>query len=81
MRQPSSSRPTRDRAGWSDTSRRAEEEDPHVRSTQDVTGRNIQAQDGNIAHVEDFVIDDETWAIRYLIVDTQTWWPRKKERF
>jgi hypothetical protein len=28
--------------------------------------------------VADFIIDDETWAIRYLIVDTQNWWPGKK---
>ncbi len=27
---------------------------------------------------EDFVIDDETWAIRYLIVDTTNWWPGNK---
>ena len=43
-----------------------------------MTGRNIQAQDGEIGHIEDFVIDDETWAIRYLIVDTKNWWPGKK---
>ena len=43
-----------------------------------MTGRNIQARDGEIGHVEDFVIDDETWAIRYLIVGTQNWWPGKK---
>ncbi|SDU18948.1 PRC-barrel domain-containing protein [Verrucomicrobium sp. GAS474] len=52
--------------------------DPHLRSTEAVTGYRIQASDGEIGHVEDFVIDDETWAIRYLIVDTQNWWPGKK---
>jgi len=35
-------------------------------------GHHIQARDGEIGHVEDFIIDDETWAIRYLIVDTRT---------
>jgi hypothetical protein len=34
--------------------------------------------DGEIGHVEDFIIDDEMWAIRYLIIDTQNWWPGKK---
>jgi uncharacterized protein YrrD len=62
----------------SSESRRATDEDPHLRSTADVTGRDIQAQDGEIGHVADFVIDDETWAIRYLIVDTRNWWPGKK---
>jgi hypothetical protein len=51
---------------------------PHLRSTQDVSGRHIQAADGEIGHVDDFIIDDETWAIRYLIIDTQNWWPGKK---
>ena len=52
--------------------------DPHLRSTHDVSGYHIQAADGEIGHVEDFIIDDETWAIRYLIVDTRNWWPGKK---
>ncbi|MDD2321401.1 MAG: PRC-barrel domain-containing protein [Geobacteraceae bacterium] len=49
-----------------------------MRSTRVVSGYHIQAEDGEIGHVEDFIIDDETWAIRYLIVDTQNWWPGKK---
>ena len=50
-----------------------------MRSTQDVSGHHIQAVDGEIGHVEDFIIDDEnTWAIRYIIIDTRNWWPGKK---
>lgn len=49
-----------------------------MRSTHDASGDNIQATDGEIGHVEDFVIDDKTWAIRYLIIDTKNWWPGKK---
>ena len=52
--------------------------DPHLRSTRNVSGYDIQATDGEIGHVEDFVIDDGTWAIRYLIIDTRNWWPGKK---
>ena len=52
--------------------------DLHLRSTHEVDGYNIQAEDGEIGHVNDFIIDDETWAIRYLIVDTRNWWPGKK---
>jgi hypothetical protein len=52
--------------------------DLHLRSTNAVSGHNIQAKDGEIGHVEDFLIDDETWAIRYLIIDTRNWWPGKK---
>ena len=57
---------------------RPEAQDPHLRSTKDVTGHTIQAKDGEIGHVQDFVVDDEKWAIRYLIVDTQNWWPGKQ---
>ena len=51
---------------------------PHLRSTHYVSGYHIQAPDGEIGHVEDFIIDDETWAIRYLVINTQNWWPGKK---
>ncbi len=52
--------------------------DHHLRSTKDVTGHHIQASDGEIGHVDDFVIDDESWTIRYFVVDTQIIWLGKK---
>ena len=52
--------------------------DVHLRSTREVTGYGITARDGHLGHVEDFLIDDETWKIRYLAVDTRDWWPGKK---
>jgi uncharacterized protein YrrD len=52
--------------------------DPDLRSTHDVSGHHVEAVDGEIGHVDDFIIDDETWAIRYLIVDTHDWLPGKK---
>ncbi len=55
-----------------------EQWDPHLRSTREVTGYPIRATDDEIGHVEDFIIDDVSWAIRYLIVDTRNWWPGKK---
>lgn len=55
-----------------------EDWDPNLRSTYDVTGNDIQAIDGEIGHIKDFIIDDETMTIRYLIIDTGNWWPGKK---
>lgn len=52
--------------------------DPHLRSVNEVTGYYIEATDGSIGHVEDFIIDEKDWAMRYLIVDTKNWWPGKK---
>jgi hypothetical protein len=52
--------------------------DPHLRSMQRVSGYHIHATDGDIGHVMDFILDDDMWAIRYLIIDTRNWWPGKK---
>jgi hypothetical protein len=52
--------------------------DHHLRSTHAVSGYTLHATDGAIGHVEDFIIDDETWVIRYLIINTGNWWPGKK---
>jgi uncharacterized protein YrrD len=52
--------------------------DSHLRSTHEVSGYTIQAEDGEIGHVDDFIIDDETWAVRYLVIDTRNWWPGSK---
>ena len=48
--------------------------DPHLRSCNAVKGYHIQAKDGEIGHVQGFLIDDSTWSIRYLIVNTSNWW-------
>ncbi|HLP14907.1 MAG TPA: PRC-barrel domain-containing protein [Bacteroidota bacterium] len=69
----------RDPAQWKDPAHPSKESwDPNLRSTDEITGYDIQASDGEIGHVEDFVIDDTTWTIRYMIVDTKNWLPGKK---
>lgn len=55
------------------------DEDIHLRSSDDVQGYAISGTDGDIGHVEDFLFDDESWAIRYLVVDTRNWWPGGKK--
>jgi hypothetical protein len=49
-------------------------DDPHLRSVSAVMKYHIEASDGGIGHVQDLLLDEETWAIRYLIVDTSNWW-------
>ncbi len=68
----------RDREKWRESIKDEKSWDPHLRSTHEVSGYHIHASDGEIGHVDDFIIDDETWAIRYLIIDTRNWWPGKK---
>jgi hypothetical protein len=57
---------------------RDDDGDPHLRSTEAVTGYHIHASDGEIGHVENFLVDDTDWSIHYLVVDTKNWWPGKK---
>ena len=49
-------------------------DDPHLRSCEAVTGYHLHAINGEIGHIAGYIIDDETWAIRYIIVDTSNWW-------
>lgn len=68
----------RDSKKWERTDKAGKAWDPNLRSTNHVTGYYIQAKDGEIGHVEDFVVDDKNWTIRYLVVDTKNWLPGKK---
>ena len=68
----------RGREKWREYSKDEKPWDPHLRSTHTVAGYNIQSTDGEIGHVEDFIVDDQNWAIRYLIINTQNWWPGKR---
>ena len=46
----------------------------HLRSAHELHGYHVHGSDGTLGHVEDFIVDDETWQIRYLVVDTSVWW-------
>ncbi|MEO8127225.1 MAG: PRC-barrel domain-containing protein [Bryobacteraceae bacterium] len=59
-------------------SAKLESGDSHLRSSEAVSGYYIEATDGEIGHLEGFVVDDETWAIRYIEVATRNWLPGKK---
>lgn len=56
----------------------ADQGDPHLRSAREVNGYHIQASDGNIGHVDDFIVEDTVWHIRYLVVNTHNWLPGRK---
>jgi hypothetical protein len=53
---------------------RRRNDDPHLRSARAVVGYHLQASDGEIGHVDSLLVDEETWAIRYLVVNTSHWW-------
>ncbi len=49
------------------------EYDPNLYSTRELRGYRIQARDERFGHIEDFVVDDESWRVMYMIVDTGPW--------
>lgn len=52
--------------------------DPSLRSCVEVTGYRVSASDGALGQVEDLIVDDEGWPIRYAVVGTKTWLPGRK---
>jgi len=68
----------RDREKWRKSTGAEKTRNSNLHSMNEVSGYHIQVADGEIGHVEDFIIDDETWAIRYLVIATRNWLPGKK---
>lgn len=47
----------------------------HVHCTREVLGYTLTTPDGQIGKVEDLLIDEQTWAVQQLVVDTARWRP------
>jgi sporulation protein YlmC with PRC-barrel domain len=52
--------------------------DVHLRSANEILRYHVHASDGDVGHVDDFIIDDETWEVRYLVIQTGHLWFGKK---
>ncbi len=61
-----------------DNIKKQKDDDPHLRSTQAITGYHVHAIDGEIGHVSDFIIDDKTWQLLFFVLDTHNWFGGKK---
>ena len=53
-------------------------DDLHLQSTQALSGYPIQTSEGAIGHVIDFIMDDNSWAICHLVVETGHWYSHKE---
>jgi hypothetical protein len=49
--------------------------DPRLRSCKEVIGYQLQATDDSMSSLEDFLLDNVSWALRYLVVDTRSGLP------
>ncbi len=61
-------------AGLQSTDTGHHHDDLHLRSGNAVMRYYVHASDGDIGHVQGLLVDEDSWAIRYLIVDTSNWW-------
>ncbi len=52
--------------------------DRHLRSFKGTTGYSIHATDDVLGEVSDFLIDDTTWNIPYVVIETGHWFSGKK---
>jgi hypothetical protein len=46
----------------------------HLRSGNEIMRYYVHASDGDLGHVQGLIVDEQSWAIRYLIVNTSNWW-------
>ncbi|MBS1809966.1 MAG: hypothetical protein JST84_17530 [Acidobacteria bacterium] len=53
-------------------------EDEYLCSVKDTEGLHIEATDGEIGHVLDFMVNEDTWEIVWMVVSTHNWWPGKQ---
>ena len=51
--------------------------EPHLQAATTIMGYALETEDGEIGHVEDLLVDDTAWVIRYLRVDTKNRWAGK----
>jgi sporulation protein YlmC with PRC-barrel domain len=47
--------------------------DRHLMSSRELNGLHIEATDGEIGHVDDVLVDEDNWNIRYVVLDTSNW--------
>jgi uncharacterized protein YrrD len=48
--------------------------DAHLRSFNEVRGYHVRAKDGDIGHVQDFLVDADGWRVFAAVIDTRNWW-------
>jgi sporulation protein YlmC with PRC-barrel domain len=61
-----------------DTNDKRSNDDLHLRSTKAIIGYHIHASGGDFGHVSDFILDDDNWQIKYLVVDSHDWFGGKQ---
>jgi hypothetical protein len=53
-------------------------DDPHLRSARSLAGYQVDATDGEIGHIEDYMANDQSWLLHFMIVDTRNCLPGRR---
>ncbi len=48
--------------------------DQHLRSCKEVSNYRVHAIDGDLGQVEGLIVEERSWSLRYMIVNTGHWW-------
>lgn len=59
---------------WQDSSGKDILDVPHLRNIDSLSKFVIRGTDDEIGHFQDFIVDDSTWSIRYIVINTRSWW-------
>ena len=51
---------------------------PHLHTIDHIRNFTLQANDGEIGHIKDFLFRPFDWVLRYVVLDTGNWLPGKK---
>ncbi len=49
-----------------------------LRSSHNLMEIVLQAEDGEIGRCKDFLVDENSWIVRYMVADTRKWLPGRK---
>ena len=62
----------------SDTEKTESLGENHLRSSNQLRGYHLQTANGQLGHIDDFIVDETIWAYRYVVIDTRNWLPGKE---
>ncbi len=52
--------------------------DRHLRSFNEILGYAVACRDGDVGEVDDFILDDDSWSLRYFVIDAGGWLSDRK---
>lgn len=61
-----------------DVKREKPDYDPHLRSVREISGYQLEDADGEAGQLVGFLVDNEVWALRYVVIQTGSWFAKQQ---